>query len=60
MTSAAKQVSKKIGGVLFSLQNSGRRTFYTYSNEPTQPLKGKEPQWVTAEEAFQKSLKSGK
>lgn len=34
------------------------RTYFTYVNEPSQPIKGKEPKWVTAEEAFQ-DLKCG-
>lgn len=59
MSSAVKQVSRKFGGALLNFKKSGRRTFYTYSNEPSQPLKGRAPEWVTAEQAFDKILKSG-
>lgn len=34
------------------------RTYFTYSLEPAQPIKGKEPIWTTGEEALS-ILKSG-
>lgn len=37
---------------------SASRTYFTYVNEPAQPIQGKEPKWVSAEEAFQ-DLQSG-
>lgn len=38
--------------------NLGRNNFYTYSPEPSMPLQGKEPKWVSAANAFEQ-LKSG-
>jgi len=35
-----------------------RRTYYSYVNEPTHPIPGKTPKWVSAEEAVQ-VVKSG-
>lgn len=58
MATAAKQMSTKFGGVLSSLKKGTSRTYYTYVNEPAQPIKGKEPKWVSAENAFE-ALKSG-
>lgn len=60
MTTVVKQVCNRYGGVLFALKSKGRRSYYTYSNEPAQPIKGKEPEWVTAKQAFEGLLKSGK
>lgn len=53
---AARNVSQKL---LTSLKAvSSPRNYFTYTPEPAQPIKGKEPKWTTAEEAFQ-DLKSG-
>ncbi|XP_023011497.2 succinyl-CoA:acetate/propanoyl-CoA:succinate CoA transferase [Leptinotarsa decemlineata] len=61
MAASVRSVGHKIGnlGVLSSLRTiSTPRNYFTYVNEPSQPIKGKEPKWTTAEEAFQ-DLKSG-
>ncbi|XP_050310665.1 4-hydroxybutyrate coenzyme A transferase [Anthonomus grandis grandis] len=49
----------KLGGALSPLKmvSGSGRTYFTYVNEPAQVIKGKEPKWVSAEEAFQ-DLKS--
>ncbi|CAH1171100.1 unnamed protein product [Phaedon cochleariae] len=51
---------RKFGSVFSTLRvtSSASRTYFTYVNEPSQPIKGKEPKWTTAEDAFQ-DLKSG-
>lgn len=59
MATAAKQMSTKFSNVLNSLKKGSGRSYYTYVNEPAQPIKGKEPKWVSAENAFE-ALKSGK
>lgn len=57
--SSAKLVAFRFGGVLSTLKNvQGRPSYHTYSPEPALPIKGKEPKWTTAEEAFD-ILKSG-
>lgn len=58
MASVANRVSTKVGGFLGILKKTAPRTYYTYVNEPSQPIKGKQPKWVCAEEAFE-CLKSG-
>lgn len=59
MASVAKHVTNKLGGVVTTLTKaSASRNYYTYVNEPSQPLKGKEPKWTTPEDAFE-LLKSG-
>lgn len=40
------------------LNRKPARNFFTYVNEPAQPLPGKEPKWVSADKAFE-CLKSG-
>lgn len=51
---AVRRASQKFGGVLSTLKTlSTPRSYFTYTKEPSQPIKGKEPKWVTAEEAFQ-------
>lgn len=60
MAVSVRGVSHKFGGVYSSLKTlSVPRNYFTYTNEPAQPIKGKEPKWTTAEDAFQ-DLKSGK
>lgn len=60
MASVAKHVTNKLGGVVTTLSKaSTSRNYYTYVNEPSQPLKGKEPKWTSPEDAFE-LLKSGK
>lgn len=60
MASVVKHATTKLGNAVNSLAKvSACRTYYTYVNEPAQPLKGKEPKWTTAENAFEQ-LKSGK
>jgi len=61
MAAAATRVSSKVGNILSVLKNTAPRSFYTYTNEPSQPIKGKEPKWVSegnAEQAFE-CLQSG-
>lgn len=59
MAASVRNVSHKLGGALSSLKTlSTPRSYFTYSNEPAQPIKGKEPIWTNAEEAF-RDLKSG-
>lgn len=59
MAASVRSVSHKLSGALSSLKTlSTPRSYFTYTNEPAQPIKGKEPIWTTAEEAFQ-DLKSG-
>jgi len=43
------------------LQHATRKTFFTYVNEPSMPIPGKEPCWVkTADEAIEQAeLDSG-
>lgn len=54
-----KRSTTKIGSVISTLgKRSAPRNYYTYVNEPAQPLPNKNPKWVSAEEAFQ-DLKSG-
>lgn len=52
MASSAKSVVglRKIFG--FSKVLPRNRTYFTYSPEPAQPIKGKEPVWTTAEDAL--------
>lgn len=60
MAVSVRGVSQKFGGVYSSLKTiSSSRNYFTYTNEPAQPIQGKEPKWTTPEEAFQ-DLKSGK
>lgn len=55
-----KHVVSKLGNVVSTLSKATAcRNYYTYTNEPSQPIKGKEPKWTTAENAFE-LLKSGK
>lgn len=59
MAVSVKNVSRKFGGVYTSLKIvSSSRNYFTYTNEPAQPIQGKSPKWVSAEEAFQ-DMKSG-
>lgn len=56
---ALRGIPNKFGGFYVPLKAIlPSRTYFTYVNEPAQLVKGKEPKWVTAEEAFQ-DLKSG-
>ncbi|CAH2006403.1 unnamed protein product [Acanthoscelides obtectus] len=58
---SVRGVPSKLGNVFQSLKavSSAPRSYFTYTPEPAQPIKGKEPKWVaSAEEAFQ-DLKSG-
>lgn len=60
MAVSVRNVTQKIGGVYTSLKSvSCSRNYFTYTNEPSQPIQGKSPKWVTPEEAFQ-DMKSGK
>lgn len=59
MAVSVRNMSQKLGGVYTSLKTvSTSRNYFTYTNEPAQPIQGKSPKWVSAEEAFQ-DLKSG-
>lgn len=59
MAASVRSVSHKLSGALSSLKTlSTPRSYFTYTNEPAQPIKDKEPIWTTAEEAF-RDLKSG-
>ncbi|CAH0555922.1 unnamed protein product [Brassicogethes aeneus] len=59
MAASVRGVTSKINGVFSSLKAiSSPRNFYTYSNEPAQPIKGKDPKWVEAADAFA-CMKSG-
>lgn len=59
MSVTVRNVTQKFGSVYTSLKSiSSSRNYFTYTNEPSQPIQGKSPKWVTAEEAFQ-DLKSG-
>lgn len=54
MAASVRGASSKFSGVLSSLKTlSAPRNYFTYTNEPAQPIQGKEPKWVSAEEAFQ-------
>ncbi|XP_066252958.1 4-hydroxybutyrate coenzyme A transferase [Euwallacea similis] len=54
MAVSLRGLSCKFGGIFSPLKiASTSRTYFTYVNEPAQPIKGKEPKWCTAEEAFQ-------
>ncbi|XP_056635348.1 4-hydroxybutyrate coenzyme A transferase [Diorhabda carinulata] len=60
MAVSVRGISHRLGhlsGVLSTVKIFPR-TYFTYTNEPAQPIKGKEPKWTTAEDAFQ-DLKSG-
>lgn len=60
MAVSVRNVTQKFGGVYTSLKSvSCSRNYFTYTNEPSQPIQGKSPKWVTPEEAFQ-DMKSGK
>lgn len=59
MAVSVRNVSQKFGGVYTSLKTvSCSRNYFTYTNEPAQPIQGKSPKWVCAMEAFE-DLKSG-
>nr|CAI5848938.1 unnamed protein product [Callosobruchus analis] len=60
MAASVRGVPSKLGNVFQSLKAvSANRNYFTYTPEPAQPIKDKEPKWVSsAEEAFQ-DLKSG-
>lgn len=59
MAVSVRNVSQKFGSVYTSFKTvSSSRNYFTYTNEPAQPIQGKSPKWVTAEEAFQ-DMKSG-
>ncbi|ENN70306.1 4-hydroxybutyrate coenzyme A transferase [Dendroctonus ponderosae] len=59
MAVSLRSLSSKLGGAFSPLKLvSTSRTYFTYVNEPAQPIQGKEPKWCTAEEAFQ-DLQSG-
>lgn len=59
MAVSVRNVSQKFGNVYTSLKTvSSSRNYFTYTNEPSQPIEGKCPKWVSPEEAFQ-DLKSG-
>lgn len=61
MASVATRMPNKVGTFLSILKKITPRTYYTYSPEPAQPIKGKQPEWINpehAETAF-KCLKSG-
>lgn len=57
---ASKSISNKLNGILSTIKRSSTpRTYYTYINEPTHPIPGKEPKWVECpQHAFEK-LESG-
>lgn len=57
MASAIKQINK-FSSVLSTIKKSSPRSYYTYTREPAQPIKGKQPKWTTAKEAMV-DLKSG-
>nr|CAH7742657.1 unnamed protein product [Callosobruchus chinensis] len=59
MAASVRGVPSKLSNVFQSLKAvSASRSYFTYTPEPAQPIKGKEPKWVSsAEEAFQ-DLKS--
>ncbi|XP_022918145.1 succinyl-CoA:acetate/propanoyl-CoA:succinate CoA transferase [Onthophagus taurus] len=57
MASAFKNFNK-FGSVLSTLKKVSPRNYYTYVKEPAQPIKGKEPKWCSAQEAFT-DLQSG-
>lgn len=60
MAASVRGVTTKFGGVFSPLKTAAAaRNYFTYTNEPSQPIKGKEPKWTTSDEAFQ-DLKSGK
>lgn len=59
MSVSLRSLSSKIGAFGPLKIASASRTYFTYVNEPAQPIKGKEPKWVTPEEAFQ-DLQSSK
>lgn len=59
MAVSVRNVTQKFGSVYTSLKSvSCSRNYFTYSNEPSQPIPGKSPKWVSPEEAFQ-DMKSG-
>ncbi|CAG9760113.1 unnamed protein product [Ceutorhynchus assimilis] len=59
MAGSLRTFSSKFGAAYSPLKIvSSSRTYFTYVNEPAQPIKGKEPKWVSAEDAFQ-DLQSG-
>lgn len=59
MSVSLRSLSSKIGAFGPLKIASASRTYFTYVNEPAQPIKGKEPKWVTPDEAFQ-DLQSSK
>ncbi|XP_017777428.1 PREDICTED: 4-hydroxybutyrate coenzyme A transferase [Nicrophorus vespilloides] len=58
MASAAVNNVSKFGSFLSHIKKISPRTYYTYVNEPAQPIPGKEPKFVTPDQAFEK-LQSG-
>lgn len=58
MAASVKSVANRIS-ILSNLKRLTPRTYYTYTNEPAQPIQGKEPKWTSLENAFE-GLKSGK
>ncbi|XP_028144064.1 4-hydroxybutyrate coenzyme A transferase [Diabrotica virgifera virgifera] len=60
MAVSVRGFSHRIGHLssVLATVKSSPRTYFTYTNEPSQPIKGKEPKWCTPEEAFQ-DLQSG-
>lgn len=60
MACTAKHVVSKLGNAVVSTLSKATacRNYYTYTNEPSQPIKDKEPKWTNAESAFE-LLKSG-
>ncbi|KAF7271656.1 hypothetical protein GWI33_015505 [Rhynchophorus ferrugineus] len=59
MAVSLRSLTNKISSRALPLKAvSASRTYFTYVNEPAQPIKGKEPKWVSPEEAFQ-DLQSG-
>ncbi|XP_044271680.1 4-hydroxybutyrate coenzyme A transferase [Tribolium madens] len=57
MAATVKSVANRFS-ILSNLKRLTPRTYYTYTNEPAQPIKGKEPKWTSLENAFE-TLKSG-
>ncbi|CAH1378955.1 hypothetical protein MTP99_002711 [Tenebrio molitor] len=57
MAAAVKSATSKFS-ILSSLKRLAPRTYFTYVNEPAQPIPGKEPKWTSLENAFE-ILKSG-
>lgn len=53
-----KSAMNKVSVLSSLIRRAGPRNYYTYTNEPAQPIKGKEPIWTTLDNAFD-ILKSG-